>query len=255
MNKKSIYYDLIMGVLALVVVIMLAIEMTIDLQGNSVKVISIIDTIIWFIFCFDYFIRLFISKDKKNFILENKVDLISIIPFNSMFKALRVLKITRLFKLTKLAKLTKLVKLAVFFSKFKARINKFMKTNNFNYVVYLTLVTVILGAIAISLAEKMNFGDALWWSFVTATTVGYGDISPASTLGRITAATLMIVGIGFIGMLTGTIATFFLSNNEECKSYKDDVISDVKTKLDDFDNLTREDIKNIYKVLDSLKIE
>lgn len=188
---------------------MLIIEITIDLQGDSLKIIGMIDTIIWFIFCFDYFIRLSISKDKKKFILENKIDLISIIPFNSMFKALRVLKITRLFKLIKLAKITKLVKLAVLFSKFKSKINKLMKTNNFNYIVYLTLVTVILGAIAISLAEKMNCSDALWWSFVTATTVGYGDISPASTLGRITAAILMLVGIGFIGMITGTIATFF----------------------------------------------
>jgi len=56
-----------------------------------------------------------------------------------------------------------------------------------------------------------SFDDALWWSFVTATTVGYGDISPVTTPGRIIAAILMLTGIGFIGMLTGVISTFFIS--------------------------------------------
>lgn len=252
MNKKNIYYDLIMGLLALVVVIILVLEMTLDLQKNLINIISIIDNIVWLIFCFDYFIRLFISENKKKFVFENKIDLISIIPFNSMFKALRVLKMTRLFKLTKLSKMFKLV---VFFSKFKVRIDTFMKTNNFNYVVYLTLITILLGTTVISLVEKMSFGDALWWSFVTTTTVGYGDISPETTLGRITAATLMMVGIGFIGMLTGTIATFFLSKDKKGYTYKDFIINDIKEKLDNFDNLSRDDIKDIYMVLDSLKIE
>lgn len=51
--------------------------------------------------------------------------------------------------------------------------------------------------------------DALWWSIVTCTTVGYGDISPSTLPGRIIAVFLMIVGIGLISMLTGTITTYF----------------------------------------------
>ncbi len=56
--------------------------------------------------------------------------------------------------------------------------------------------------------EKMTFPDALWWSYVTATTVGYGDLSPVSTGGRIIASLLMLTGIGFLSLLTGTIASF-----------------------------------------------
>jgi chorismate synthase len=62
-------------------------------------------------------------------------------------------------------------------------------------------------------AEKMSFGDALWWSIVTCTTVGYGDYFPTSSIGRIFAVLLMLFGITLIGMLTGSITTYFTKQN------------------------------------------
>ena len=62
-------------------------------------------------------------------------------------------------------------------------------------------------------AEGKNFFDALWWAIVTVTTVGYGDISPATGIGRVMAIVRMIFGIGFISMLTGTITFFCKSCN------------------------------------------
>jgi len=55
-----------------------------------------------------------------------------------------------------------------------------------------------------------SVGDAFWWAIVTTTTVGYGDVSPVTTEGRIIAVALMFVGIGFIGVFTATITSFFL---------------------------------------------
>jgi voltage-gated potassium channel len=60
-----------------------------------------------------------------------------------------------------------------------------------------------------------SIGDAFWWSIVTATTVGYGDISPTTTEGRLIAIVLMLVGIGFISIFTATIASFFFDQNKE----------------------------------------
>ncbi len=53
--------------------------------------------------------------------------------------------------------------------------------------------------------------DAMWWSFVTVTTVGYGDHFPVTPSGRVLAAVLMIAGIGLFGTFTAYIATAFLS--------------------------------------------
>lgn len=58
--------------------------------------------------------------------------------------------------------------------------------------------------------EDINFPDALWWSVVTLTTVGYGDISPATPGGRIVGITIMIAGIGFLGILTANIASILV---------------------------------------------
>ena len=81
--------------------------------------------------------------------------------------------------------------------------------------------------------EGMKFQDALWWSFVTTTTVGYGDLSPATSAGRIVASFLMLVGIGLIGSLTSTITSFFLQNqsSDACDSEKVDMVIALYDKL------------------------
>lgn len=59
-----------------------------------------------------------------------------------------------------------------------------------------------------------SFGDALWWSISTMSTVGYGDVYPVTTEGRIVAAGLMIIGISMLGVITATVASWFVAQTQ-----------------------------------------
>ncbi len=250
-NKKLIY-DIVMAILSLVVIIMLIIDSSYTLSNRITDIFDIIDNAILIVFAIDYFTRLILAKNKKVFFKSNIIDLITIIPFNSIFQIVKVLRLTRILKFTKLFKTLKILRSAVFLLKIRKHIDNFLKTNNFHYVIWFTLATLFAGTLGIHFTEGITYGNALWWSFVTLTTVGYGDISPVTLVGRITASILMLVGIGFLGMLTGTISTFFISKKSST-SYKNQIIDDIKTKLNNFDELSTEDINDIYKVLKALK--
>lgn len=78
-----------------------------------------------------------------------------------------------------------------------------------------TAVLLVVSSLAMLDAERgvpganiQTFGEALWWSAVTVTTVGYGDYSPVTALGRVIAVGLMIAGIALLGVVTATLASW-----------------------------------------------
>jgi voltage-gated potassium channel len=82
--------------------------------------------------------------------------------------------------------------------------------------VALVAVSVMLGGAVIAYyaehpvnPEYATFGDSIWWSIVTLTTVGYGDITPITTTGRMAAVMIMITGVAVLGLLAGSLASFF----------------------------------------------
>ncbi|MCF8020727.1 MAG: potassium channel family protein [Vallitaleaceae bacterium] len=235
--------------LALLAVSLFIVESTIDLNENSKIIISQLDTAVLIIFTIDYFTRLLITKDKIVFIKKNIFDLIAIIPFSTVFRIARVARIARI---SRLLKITKFVRMTVWLNKYKKFVFAFFRTNGLIYVITITVLVNISGAIIYSKVENQNILDSIWWSFVTTTTVGYGDMSPVTLTGRIIAGILMLVGIGCIGMLTGTIATFFLKL-PNVKSYKKETIDNIIEKLKSFDELSKDDVNDICNTLSVLK--
>ncbi|WP_289182966.1 potassium channel family protein [uncultured Dubosiella sp.] len=122
-----------------------------------------------------------------------------------------------------------------------------MNTNGLKYVLLLSVSAILLATLGMMYLEGMSFEDALWWSFVTTTTVGYGDLSPASGPGRIVASILMLVGIGLIGSLTSSITSYFMKENPETEEPYPEKVKMVRLL---YDELNQEE-KDIFK--DSIK--
>ena len=93
-------------------------------------------------------------------------------------------------------------------------------------------LTIISGVLMHFTDEKTytNIGDGMWWAIQTVTTVGYGDLVPRSTAGRLLAAFVMLVGIGFLTVITAVITSEFIeSGRRRIESTKPDTLS---AKLD-----------------------
>lgn len=241
-KRALLLYDLIFCALALFAVYT-AVQ---DIVGRCSGRLRLIDNVITVIFIVDYMVRLCLADRKMDFVKENILDLIATIPFSSLLKIFRVFKILRLLKFLKLARLS------AYLIRFYRRVKFFFDLNGLKYMVIVCVICICLGGIAIHFTEGMSIPDGLWWSFVTATTVGYGDLSPVTASGRIIAAILMIVGIGLIGSLTSTITALFFRKQEKHLSFKENVISDIQSQLDDFDSLSDDDIDTICSTLKTL---
>ena len=280
-RKKRILYNIIMAFLSLTIATILIVQLTLKLGYNLEIILTNIAYTIWIIFVIDFVIRFFISTDKKSFIKNNIIDLISIIPFHTFFILLSNLGIFHLGKYIILLKLVMVLRIVAIVKRSNSNFYRFMRTNNFSYTLFIALILIFLSSIAMSYFEKWNIGDSLWWSIVTVTTVGYGYICPKTFSGRIVASILMIFGIGFIGSLTSTLSTYFIKkenirhhhhkkkNNytileDSIKDvfigarfskdeYKDMVILDIVNRLENFDDLSKDEISTMCNVLNSLK--
>jgi voltage-gated potassium channel len=85
-------------------------------------------------------------------------------------------------------------------------------------VIAIATVGITFGsAILMTIADHKNYptiGSGLWWAVQTVTTVGYGDVTPVTVPGRLVAALVMLVGIGFLTVITAAITSTFVSRNQ-----------------------------------------
>lgn len=208
--ENNFYYLALMGLLAFASVMLALMDLRTPLQGWY----RIADLVIWLIFLADCLIRFVFSPNKKRFLWRNIPDLLALLPLSSMFRITGAETLFKEGRLLRFFRLFKLGRLGWIGMRGVRRVRRFLDTNGLKYVLTVTLSVIFAGAFCMTLVEDMSLGDAIWWAFVTAATVGYGDLSPATTTGRIIAVLLMLMGIGLLGSLTSSITSFFLKEKE-----------------------------------------
>ena len=107
-------------------------------------------------------------------------------------------------------RLLRLLRLAALASRALSAQRVLTSRQGFRYVALATVLLVILAGFSVSLADREQFTTpwlGMWWAVTTVTTVGYGDVYPHTVGGKVIAAVLMIIGIGFLSTLTASIAS------------------------------------------------
>ncbi|MFT8425740.1 MAG: ion transporter [Liquorilactobacillus sp.] len=223
-------YDVFIVLLALISIVLVIADFCNQININSAPYVYI-DNGILIVFAVDYFARLFLAKNKKTFFVLNIFDLLSIIPASSfsIFRIARISRIARIFRLFRFIGLS---------GKFEKNIKKFLNTNGFIYLAITCLTILLISAGMYSVSESVSFGESLWWAIATATTVGYGDISPHTVIGKFAAVLLMFIGIGFIGMLTSSITTYF-TNKDDNNDKQDKILEKLDKLQQELDELKK----------------
>ncbi len=212
---------LLIAILASVVIVSLdSIESYHDAHKNLLLGLEWLLTIF---FTIEYFLRLYSTKDTIKYATSffGIVDLLAIIPtYLSLFfagthalvviRALRILRVFRIFKLMEFMKQGRVILLAMK--------NSWQKI--FVFFLFVILMVTILGSVMYLVEGNVNDGfnsipRSVYWAIVTLTTVGYGDITPVTALGRLVAAFIMILGYSVIAVPTGIVTAGVLSEYNE----------------------------------------
>lgn len=118
----------------------------------------------------------------------------------------------------RLARLLRLVRVAAVLSRALRAERSFNSAVVFRLLALITVFIVVIAGAAQATFDSHDFPtvwDGVWWSVVTVTTVGYGDLYPTSVGGRLIGILVMLLGIGFLSVLTATIASHFIQDDTD----------------------------------------
>jgi len=168
-------------------------------------VCTVVEWTVWGAFAGDYLVRLSLTRRRREFVRAHWLDLCAVVlPLLQPLRLLRL--VSTLLLVGRRARMASQIRLTT-------------------YVGGTVVGLLMFGSLAVLSVERESpngnirtLGDAVWWSFTTMTTVGYGDHAPTTGLGRILAVGLMLSGIALLGVVTANIAAWFISRFE-----KDDV--------------------------------
>lgn len=205
-------FDLTIQILIVVSAVSFAIETLPGLSSTTIRLLAISEAVIIGVFTAEYLLRLYFSQKKLSFVLSfyGLIDLAAVLPF---YLALGLdLRSLRIFRLARLAILLKIFR----FSKAARRFQLAFKLVKEEILVFglFSLALIYLSAVGIYHFEHeaqpevfVSVFDGIWWATVTLTTVGYGDVVPITTGGKVFTFFVFIVGLSMIAVPSGLVAS------------------------------------------------
>ena len=208
-------YVLFMLVLSVFALVSLLVNTVGNLDPASSKILEYADHAVCGLFFLDFWISLYRAPNRSSYLLRwGWLDLLSSVP---MVDALRWGRAARIMRILRVLRGIRSTKVLTHFILRRRAEGAFLAAS---LVSILLVVISSIGILQFETAAEANIKspeDALWWSVVTITTVGYGDRFPISSEGRIIASFLMIAGVGLFGTISGFIAAWFLRPEREAQ--------------------------------------
>jgi voltage-gated potassium channel len=214
-----------MGVV-LASLVLLIVPIFMPLSPLEREAVASVEWLLWLVFAAEFVTRWYIAMDRRTFVKHNLIDLaVVVLP---IFPALRALRLFRL------------IRVAVVGARVIDQSDSIVKRSNTKYAFMVAGLVVLLAAVMVWHVEHdypqssiHSITDALWWAVTTVTTVGYGDKYPQSPEGKAVAIGLMILGIAIFGLVSATLASYFIESDTK-DEYEDvrDQLARVEAKLD-----------------------
>jgi len=229
-------YEIFILVLTVMSLIVMALVI-LPLSPATHETLHWFDNAICFVFLADFLYNITGSSPRSEYFIRRRgwLDLLGSIP------TLGIFRFTALFRLARLSRLARIMRLLS--GQHKRELIDDIIKNRGQYALFvallLTFIVLATGTVLVLQFESRSpdaniatGGDALWWAFVTLTTVGYGDFYPVTTLGRMTGVAVMAAGIGLIGALASILASVLVPSPDEQAAAATAAGSDDKAELD-----------------------
>jgi voltage-gated potassium channel len=257
-RRHSNAYNIFIIILTVISLVIMVV-MFLPLDDATIGLLQVYDNLICVIFLVDFFLTLKSAPKKSDYLIKQRgwLDLLGSIPsFGPIFKYSGLLRLARLSRLFRIMR--------VFSREERRKLLRDILANRGQYAAIITatlaLIVMTTGSVLVLQFESQAPGaniksgwDALWYSIVTITTVGYGDRYPVTMGGRIAAIFIMLMGVGIIGALASILASVLVGSQDDIE--ENEPISLKESKLDQELASIKHELAEIRQLLDKKTID
>lgn len=222
-------YLLFMLALSIFALLILGSEVALDVSPQSRQILDYADEILCLLFFIDFTITMWRTERRWHYFVRwGWIDLLSCIPTVDSFRSARLVRVFRIFRVLRAVRAAKI--LAEFILEHRAK-NALLSASFMGVLLIVFASIGILHFEAVPDANIKTAEDAVWWTIVTITTVGYGDKYPITTEGRALATVLIFCGVALIGVFTAYVTFWFMKPGS---ASNDDEIGNLRAQLSEF---------------------